>query len=421
MRRAPLVAAAVLTAASGVVSTQSTQLGDSVTDLLRDPAIGYYTRSADDVVARLKARVADARAVLPFDPVSGYLRPVLDALQLPIDSQVLVYSKTSVQAPRVNPTNPRAIYFNDDVAVGYIRGADYLEIAAQDPQQGIIFYTIDQMPAERPSIERRDFCVSCHQANATLDIPGMLLRSVVTSPSGSTLPQFGNYVTDHRSPIEKRWAGYYVTGTHGAMRHLGNTLVSRDRPDASRDGDQNVKTLPAELVATLQAGYPSPHSDIAALMVFSHQARMMNLITRLGWEVRVARGRGAADAKARELAPELVDYLLFVDEQPLTAPIEGTSGFAARFSAAGPRDRRGRSLRELALGQSGRLMRYPCSYMIYSPAFDAMPAEAHAAVYARLRDVLSGRDRDPKYARLTDADRTAIDEILRKTKPDWSK
>jgi hypothetical protein len=111
---------------------------------------------------------------------------------------------------------------------------------------------------------------------------------------------------------------------------------------------------------------------------------------------------------------DLVDYLLFVDEAPLTTRIEGSSGFAERFSAIGPRDTKGRSLRDLRL--ETRLMRYPLSYLIYSPAFDALPDDVRSAACARLHDVLSGTDHSPKYAHLTPPVRQAILEILKDTK-----
>jgi hypothetical protein len=388
------------------------QLGNTFDDLVREPSIGYFTSQPADPVARLKQRVESGDIQLAFDPVQGYLRPVLEALRLPIDSQILVYSKTSVQSVRISPQNPRALYFNDAVAVGYIRGADYLEFAAQDPRQGTIFYTLDQKPAGRPAIERRDFCLQCHYAYATLGVPGMLDRSVVTSPTGLTLPQFGNYVTDHRSPLAERWAGYYVTNAGAVVGHLGNALVTRADPQAGTARAQTVPSLGGRFEAE---AYPSLHSDIAALMVFDHQMRMMNLLARVGWEARVGEARGdRAASKAREMAGEIVDYMLFVDEAPLPARVQGTSTFAARFGAEGPRDRRGRSLRELAL--DGRLMRYPCSYMIYSAEFDALPPAARDATYRRLWEVLSGNDHDERHARLSAESRRDILEILRDTK-----
>jgi hypothetical protein len=113
---------------------------------------------------------------------------------------------------------------------------------------------------------------------------------------------------------------------------------------------------------------------------------------------------------------ELVDYLLFIDEQPLTAPVQGKSGFAEKFAARGPADRRGRSLRQLDLER--RLLRYPCSFMIYSAAFAALPADVRHAIYRRMWDVLSGRDAGEKYARLSAGDRRAVTEILLETIPD---
>jgi hypothetical protein len=157
---------------------------------------------------------------------------------------------------------------------------------------------------------------------------------------------------------------------------------------------------------------------VVALMMLEHQATMTNLITRAGWEARLAEykpGAPLAQGAPDEAVREMVDYLLFVDEAPLPAGIRGASGFAAAFSARGPRDAKGRSFRELDL--QTRLLRYPCSYMIYSPAFDALPAKAKAAVYERMWHVLSGRVTGEPYTRLSLADRRAIVEILRATKP----
>jgi hypothetical protein len=117
-----------------------------------------------------------------------------------------------------------------------------------------------------------------------------------------------------------------------------------------------------------------------------------------------------------DVAKEVVDYLLFVDEAPLPAPVRGATTFATRFSTEGPRDRQGRSLRQLDLQR--RLFTYPCSYLIYSQQFEQLPTLAKTAIYQRLWDVLSGKDRDARYARLTVADRAAIVDILRDTKPD---
>src|SRR5262249_43686314 len=193
---------------------------------LAHPAIGYFSRPTTDPVDGLKRSVDEGTARLRFDESTGYLRSVLDALNVPIESQMLVMSKTGVQGLHTGPENPRAIFFNDGVTVGYIRGAPLLELAVHDPRQGVILYTIDQKPQARVQFDRPSSCLRCHVAYSTLHVPGMLLRSVFIAPDGLPLSQFGSYDADHRTPFSKRWGGWYVTGRHGSMRHLGNAIVA---------------------------------------------------------------------------------------------------------------------------------------------------------------------------------------------------
>jgi len=229
----------------------------------------------------------------------------------------------------------------------------------------------------------------------------------------------GGSLVGHRTPMEDRWRGYYVTGATTAVRHMGNAMVTDEENTRSMITAATLKLDSLESKFDTKH-YLSPYSDAAALMVFDHQMHMMNLITRVGWEVRAAQydaqhkqPTGGA-ALLREAAVEIVDYLLFIDEAQLSGQLESGSRFAATFAAQGPRDAKGRSLRDLDL--QNRLLRYPCSYMIYSEAFEALPAEAKAAIYERMWRVLSGRVREKKYMRLSLADRQAILEILRDTK-----
>ena len=382
---------------------------------LAHPAIGYYTRPTHDLVAGLNRRIEDGDTRINFDEGTGYLRSVLDALHVPAESQMLVMSKTGIQGIHTGPANPRAIFFNDAVTVGYIRGAPLLELAVHDPEQGILFYTLDQKSQPRPIFERRPACLSCHMVYSTLHVPGLVARSVFMAPDGLPLSQFGSYDTDDRTPFRRRWGGWFVTGTHGSMRHIGNAVVTDKEKRETIVSDSTLHPISLEAVFDPR-GYVSAHSDIAALMVFEHQGHMTNLITRVGWEARIAAHDHRMDLSGgllRDTINELVDYLLFIDEVPLTDAIRGTSGFAEQFAAQGPADGRGRSLRQLDLEH--RLLRYPCSYMVYSAAFGALPIDVRGAIYGRMWDVLSGRDTSPKYARLSEADRRAIVEILRDT------
>jgi hypothetical protein len=416
-RLAAIIAAATL--AAGATSAAVGQLTERpLTGGLGHPAIDYNTRPTHDLVREMDRRIENGEIRLDFDETSGYLRPVLEALRLGVASQMLVMSKTGVQGLYTGPANPRAIYFNDAVTVGYIRGAPLLELAVQDPEQGVVFYTIDQKPQARPIVERRQACLTCHRVYSTLHVPGMLARSVFMAPDGLPLGQFGSYDADDRTPFRRRWGGWYVTGSDGSMAHIGNAAITETQKREAIVSDDSLRRLSADALFDGR-GYPSRLSDIAALMVFQHQSHMMNLITRVGWESRLAAFEHPLDpasAPLRDTINELVDYLLFIDEQPLAAPIKGTSGFAEQFSAQGPADRQGRSLRQLDLAQ--RLLRYPCSYMIYSAAFRALPAAARAAIYGRMWDILSGRDVSPKYARLAAVDRRAIIEILHETLTD---
>jgi hypothetical protein len=327
---------------------------------------------------------------------------------------MLVFSQTSFQAPLINMHNPRAVYFTDTAAVGWVRGGAILEVAAQDPQQGVLFYSLDQKPSPTPRLKRNEECLACHLSWETLGVPGLLVQSVYPLPD--ELSYANGFTTVHGSPLEQRWGGWFVTGDHGGAKHMGNVPVMPADKGKSKIANP-TKVLPSVEGQFELTGYLTPYSDVVPQLVIAHQANMTNLITRTGWEARLADARPSADAAARviEAARDLVDYMLFVDEAPLVGPVKGGAGYEAVFSAAGPRDMKGRSLRDLDLRR--RLVRYPCSYMIYSPAFDGLPTRAKDAVYARLWEVLSGREKAPRYRSLTLADRQAIVEILRDTKP----
>lgn len=419
VRVAAVAAAALWLSVAATDARQRDARGTWMGVLDEHPAIEYAVRPTADAVAALNDRLAAGAATLTFDPASGYLRSLLDALDVPAASQMLVLSRTGVQRAFTSPGNPRALYYNEAVAVGYIRHAPFLEVIAHDPRQGAIFYTLDQRQSERPALSRQGGCVSCHVATATLDVPGFMTRSLTARADGTPSLRFGSQVAvDHRTPFALRWGGWFVTGAHGRSTHMGNTIVDagETRRSLVASGPLNVRTL--EGAADLQ-GYPGAASDVVALAVFDHQTRALNLLTRLGWEARAAahEGRVALETPAvRELVQETVEYLLFAGEAAMPGGLAGTSGFTAWFSARGARDTQGRTLHALDL--TTRLMRYPCSYTIESPAFDALGDDVRAAVWQGLARVLTGADTSPAFAHLSAGDRRAIAEILRDTKPE---
>jgi len=406
-------------------------------DLDANP-IRYSTATPANCVSRLVERSGTGKAALRSEKGFGYLRSLLQELKVPESSQVLVFSKTSLQRSRISPQMPRAIYFSDEVYVGFCRNGDVLELSAVDPKLGAVFYTLDQR-ADKVRITRQgESCLLCHGSSQNEGLPGHLVRSVYADPTGEPIFSAGTYRIDQTSPLNQRWGGWYVTGKSGKQLHLGNLIVRgrRSPEEINNQEGANVTDLSPRINT---ASYLTPHSDLVALMVLEHQAQMHNLITRANIFTRLALheeaeldralGRSTtahSDSTLRRIqyaGEPLVKYLLFSGEAPLTDRLEGTSAFAKEFSKRGPFDEKGRSLRQLDLQQ--RLFKYPCSYLIYSTAFDELPPEVKEYVYRRLEEVLAGKDTSKDFAHLTTSDRMAIREILLATKPDlraaWGK
>ena len=396
----------------------------------REP-INYNTAPVTDPIAKLQARLDAGKTSLEHDR-QGYLAAVLKQLRIPVSSQTLVFSKTSFQREQISPQTPRALYFNDDVYVGWVRGGDVLEIASTDPDLGPVFYTLDQRETAKPQFVRQtDACIQCHGRTSNGEIPSLTIRSLHTDPTGMPILTAGTSRTTQESPFEQRWGGWYVTGTHGKSRHMGN-VFGKDRDDEGPldvEAGANVTTLSDRFDTS---PYLSQHSDIVALMVFEHQAEAHNLLTNLNyqtrWAVRDSQAINDALGKTGEAelsesarrrissaGEKLLKYLLYCDEELLTERIEGTSTFTTDFPAIGPRDKAGRSLREFDLRT--RMFKYPLSYLIYSDSLDHLPPEAKDYVYRRLWEVLSGQDTTEPFKHISTAERKAILDILRDTKP----
>jgi hypothetical protein len=401
-------------------------------DIERDP-IAYSKTAPSNAIVRLQERLDQGKLRLAYDQDHGYLAAVLNALAIPESSQVLVFSKTSLQRSRISPKTPRALYFNDEIYAGFCQDGQVLEISVADPQLGTVFYTLEQRETQTPRFLRQtDACLLCHGSSQTEQVPGHVVRSVYPDRGGEPILSLGTHRVDQTTPLEDRWGGWYVTGTHGKQTHLGNLIVSnrRDRASiANNPAGQNVTDLKGFLDTS---AYLTPHSDIVALMVLEHQTGVHNRLTRASFltrqalheQMRLNKELGRSEAfesdttyrRIRAACEPLVRYLLFSQEARLTEKVQGTSNFARDFPAAGPRDSRGRSLRDFDLER--RLFKYPCSYLIYSEAFAHLPAAAKDYVYRRLHLVLTNRDSSRDFDHLDAADRQAILEILRETKSD---
>ena len=400
-------------------------------DYEREP-INYETAETNDDAAKLAEKIASGEQVIAWDDKHGYLPGLLAAFDIPVESQTLVFSKTSLQLSRISPRHPRALYFNDDVYVGWCYEGDVIEIAVTSPTQAAVFYTVRQKHVDRPTILRdRGQCLACHASSRTQNVPGYLLRSVFPDRSGQPMYGSGTKLTNMASEYDDRWGGWYATGSHGSLRHMGNQIATGEdgRAVLDRDEGANRPTLD-EFFDT--SAYLSGHSDIVALMVLAHQTQMHNALAKANFETRLAVHQSQEMNKLLDRAPDylsdsaqrriaqaaenVVEHLLMCDEPELNSQVKGSSDYAKVFEAMGPRTADGRSLRDFDL--KNRLFRYPCSYLVYSDAFAGLPDLVRQKIVSRVNEILKADDPVEGYEHLTIEDRRAILGILRET-TDW--
>ncbi len=406
-----------------------------------DAPINYRSQDLSDPVALLQKQLDQRKVKLVYDKDGGYLKSVLKALKIPVSSQTLVFSKTSFQFTKISADHPRALYYNDDVYVGSVHQGKTVEVVSFDPMQGAIFYLLDDQKTDKPVFQRAELdCTQCHIAAGTRGVPGVLLRSVYPSQTGNLTPRTPQYVTDQKSPLKERWGGWYVTGALASA-----TMANSAAPSTTASNIQADPPLPklGPVEKSFDASaYLVPTSDQVSLLVLGHQTQLHNLITLTNYQTRIAlytlmQGGGTtqvasvsgnspalaalpedAQEKIKRPAEQLLRYLLFAGETPLGGldrrKAIASSAFAREFAAQGLRDSKGRSLRDFDLHD--RIFRYPCSYLIYSSAFDAIPEPAKTYIYHRLFQVLTNQDRSEDFSNLSDRDRQAILSILLETK-----
>lgn len=396
------------------------------------PPIEYSARTPTNRISQLEASLSARR---PKVTEAAFVHWLLEQTGVPESSQVLVFSKTSLQRDLIHPRQPRALYFSDDLYLGWVPGG-LMEVGMSDPELGIVFYKLDARDPEKPlHFERDGECLSCHGGSMTRNWPGLMVRSVFPDAKGEPLTAAGSFLVTHETPIEQRWGGWYVTGQHGAMRHLGNALAEEADHEAKLDREAGANLRRLDRFFDTQR-YPRPDSDIVALMVFEHQVMVHNRLCEGALRVRKwshyqrqlqkelgekiqEQPVGTALRVVTSETDRILESLLFCDEAGLPADgIQGAGDFEKGF--AGPRraDAAGRSLRDFDL--KSRLFRYRCSYMIYSPSFDALPASLKSAVFRKLDGILTAETPPARYQHLPRAERTAIREILLATKPDFA-
>ena len=397
--------------------------------------INYSASQPNDAITRLKAQLASGAAKLggrDRDLLTGLLKE----LNVPVESQVLVFSKTSLQRQRISPDHPRAIYFSDECYIGWVPGG-LIEIVTIDPKLGPIFYQFD--PGEErkdagQSFKRDSDCLRCHGGTFVRDIPAVFVRSLHTDGNGEMLLQGGSTLVDFRTPFTNRWGGWYVTGMHGSTLHRGNVFTEEKDDELVADFKRGANVTHLDKFFDTKR-YPTNSSDIVALLVLEHQTAMQNTITRAGMscrrmlEYQEALLRELKETSTNELAydsvrsvfasavRDIVDDLLFYKEAVLPEGLQGSPAFQQAFRANAPRAVNGQSLKDFSL--EGFLFQNRCSYLIYSDSFLALPPQLKRRIYARLREVLMAAQSESRYAYLGGDERGRIARILQETHPEF--
>jgi hypothetical protein len=388
-----------------VASAQAESLG------IYDPRHGYETRPPQDRFTRFVAQWQDRQVTLDESGELPFLRSLLAALKVPVSSQMLVFTATSLQKGRISARNPRALYFNDDTYVGFVPGGRF-EVISIDPEIGGIFYIFDRPPTGRtPVVERSLDCMNCHAPRYLENIPALIVESVVPSFTGGGEKAFRRQQSGHGIPLGERFGGWHLTGGGPQLpHHWGNLIIKRE------DGVAHEIANPPGARFDLTS-YPRPTSDLLAQLLHEHQVGFVNRAFLASYRYHALAFTGPVPpTMLAQLAQPLVRYMLFADEIPLPQGTIGDSPFMADFLAAAPRDPTGRSLRDLD-GRT-RLLRHRCSYMIYSPAFIGLPAPLRMQVLCALAAALEGETPDSYH--LPTAEKGAIIAVLERTLPEFA-
>ena len=363
-------------------------------DFEREP-IRYSKASSQTKVDDVEGQLREGRLSLAFHETDGYLRDLLKTLDIAPASQVLVFAKSSAQRDFIDPLNPRAIYFNDEVYLGYIPGAPLLELTASDPQLGTVFYTLEQKRVAKPTFERNSQCLECHAASRTLGIPGHLFRSFATDRSGLVdFTELGAQITD-RLPLEKRYGAWYVSNDVSRQGHLGRSLQLGETPPFH------------------SSRYLSEGSDLVALLVLGHQVHFHNFLTRLSFGARLAMEQYGHVRYMKAQIDAFLRYVMFLDEAPLARPQNPDSPFAKSFVKRADKDTQGRSLRDFDLKE--RLFKYRCSYLIGADAFQGLEPVVHQEISLRLKEILEAEVPEAPFDVVPFSERIAILAILQET------
>jgi len=374
----------------------------------------YWTRPLTDRFTQFKTALESGKLSLDRSSEKAFVVSLLKALNISPATQTLVYSTTSLQLRRISPRNPRALYFNEDVYVGWVPGGQ-IEIASIDPALGGIFYIFD-IPRGREApirIERSTRCFNCHAEFEIGRIPGLLIKSVIPGPGGGSLESFRGDQTGHSIPFKDRFGGWHLTGKHGITEHWGNLVGELSPTGLKKYANPPGRQFRWET-------YPVATSDVLAQLLHEHQVGFVNRAVKATYDVRGALVKGDAKGQIVQHADILTRYLLFTNEVRLpTGGIEGDPALKAHFLKNARKTKLGVSLRQFNLRT--HLFKYRCSYMIHSVTFSGLPGPLKKRVLLNLRAALDPVKSHPASGHIPAGEKKAIGLILASTLDNYPK
>lgn len=377
----------------------------------------YLNHAPKDRFAGILKKIQEGILQLDTRDDKTFLRSLMLALDIPISSQILVFSASSLQSEIINPQNPRALYFNEDTYLGFVPGGK-VEVISMDPTHAAMFYIFDRLQpgGPVPTISRSQKCFNCHAGSATRRVPGLIAESLLPMASGASLETYRRDEQGHQIPLEQRFGGWHLTGEH----HLNPTHANLMGVTIGAGRFDKVPTEPGQMWELDR--HLLPTSDILPHLVHEHQLGFENRVFHAAYLVRQLRGgeRGPLPSSAKpeleKLADELARYILFTDEAKLPRNgIKGDETFMRDFARNRRATRDGLSLKDFDL--KTRLFKHRASYMLYTESWQKLPTELKDRVYYKMAEALREQNAITMGAHLPSSEKRAIRTILKETLP----
>jgi hypothetical protein len=366
----------------------------------------YHQITPRDPFSKFMEKVEKGVVMLNYKSDHAYLNSLLKELGISPYSQLLVYSTTSLQLSRISPRNPRAIYFSDDIYVGYVPGGQ-IEIIGIDPQLGAIPYIFNLPQAQdttHPKIYRSKRCMNCHASKEMGGAPGLLVGSVIPGPGGGTIDAFRRNIFGHDIPFAKRFGGWHITGENPFPQSWAN------QTGMMKSGQIHKILNPPGKYFTWD-NYPVQGSSLIPHLLLEHQVGFTNLCIFATYKFREL--NDSKEDFIQEQTDQLLSYILFEKEATLPESIiDKKTRYVMDFEGKMYPDSGQNSLRQLNL--VSRILDLRCSYMIFSNSFSGLPIPIKNVLSQKLFNLLSSQqDKLPsKFSYLKKDEREKIKKIL---------